>query len=74
MKKQAGLGQQEAATSAMDELSIGRSNFHLNAVMTSSKKQVRAELYILGDSAKAFFALDLAGTPPETLDVSVNKY
>jgi hypothetical protein len=36
---------------------IGRSYVHLNAVMTPSKKQVRAELYMLGDRAKAFFAL-----------------
>ena len=36
---------------------IGRSHVHMNAVMTPSKKQVRAELYMLGESAKAFFAL-----------------
>jgi hypothetical protein len=35
---------------------IGRSRFHLNAVMTRTKRQVRVELYILGDSAKAILA------------------
>lgn len=36
---------------------IGRSGFSLNAVMIRPKKQIRAELYISGDSAKAFFNL-----------------
>ena len=36
---------------------VGRSGFHLNTVMTRTKKQIRAELYILGDDAKAFLAL-----------------
>ena len=37
--------------------SIGRSHFTLNAVMVRPKKQVRAELYISSDKAKAFFHL-----------------
>jgi hypothetical protein len=36
---------------------VGRSGFHLNAVTIRSKNQIRAELYILGDRAKAFFNL-----------------
>lgn len=37
--------------------SIGRVGFHLGAVMIRPKNQVRAELYISGDQAKAFFGL-----------------
>ncbi len=37
--------------------SIGRSGFNLGAVMIRPKDQVRAELYISGDRAKAFFGL-----------------
>ena len=36
---------------------IGRSAFNLNAAMTRSKNRIRAELYIRGDDAKAFFHL-----------------
>lgn len=36
---------------------IGRSGFHLGAVMIRPRNQVRAELYISGDRAKAFFGL-----------------
>ena len=36
---------------------IGRSRFHLNGVMIRTKNQIRAELYISGDHAKAFFGL-----------------
>ena len=36
---------------------IGRSGFQLGAVMLRPKNQVRAELYISGDRAKAFFGL-----------------
>ncbi|MGI9488971.1 MAG: DUF4268 domain-containing protein [Geminicoccaceae bacterium] len=36
---------------------IGRSVFNLNAAMTRSKNRIRAELYIRGDDAKAFFHL-----------------
>jgi len=36
--------------------SIGRTGFHLGAVMLRPKRQVRAELYIAGDQAKALFA------------------
>ena len=37
--------------------SIGRSNFNLAAAMNRLKNQIRAELYIAGDQAKAFFGL-----------------
>jgi hypothetical protein len=37
--------------------SIGRSGFYLGTVMIRPKKQVRAELYISGANAKAFFYL-----------------
>lgn len=37
--------------------SIGRSEFNLGAVMLRQTKQVRAELYISGANAKAFFGL-----------------
>ncbi len=36
---------------------VGRSGFNLGAVMVRQKNQVRAELYISGDNAKAFFGL-----------------
>lgn len=36
---------------------IGRSGFNLGAVMVRPKRQVRAELYISGDDAKAYFRL-----------------
>ena len=36
---------------------IGRSHFHLNAVMIRPEERIRAELYIGGDRAKAFFGL-----------------
>ena len=35
---------------------IGRSGFHLSAVMIRTKNQVRAELYISGEEAKRFLA------------------
>ena len=37
--------------------SIGRSTFYLGAVMLRHRNQVRAELYISGENAKAFFGL-----------------
>ncbi len=37
--------------------SIGRTGFNLGAVMIRPKKQIRVELYIAGDQAKAFFHL-----------------
>jgi hypothetical protein len=37
--------------------SIGRSYLTLNAAMLRPKRQVRAELYITGEKAKAFFHL-----------------
>lgn len=36
---------------------VGRSRFHLSAVMLRPKNQIRAELYISGEHAKAFYAL-----------------
>ncbi len=39
------------------EYSIGRSGFHLSAVAVRLRNQVRAELYISGGNAKAFFGL-----------------
>ena len=36
---------------------IGRGNFNLGAVVVRPKKQVRSELYISGNHAKAFFGL-----------------
>jgi hypothetical protein len=35
---------------------VGRTGFHLSAVMIRPKRQVRAELYIAGDSAKLYLA------------------
>lgn len=37
--------------------SIGRTGFNLGAVMIRPKRQIRTELYIAGDRAKAFFHL-----------------
>jgi hypothetical protein len=37
--------------------SIGKTGFNLGAVMIRSKRQIRAELYIAGDQAKALFYL-----------------
>jgi len=37
--------------------SIGRSGFHLGAVMIRPKNRIRAELYISGTNAKKFFSL-----------------
>ena len=37
--------------------SIGRTGFNLGAVMIRPKRQIRVELYIAGDQAKAFFHL-----------------
>lgn len=39
---------------------IGRTGFNLAGVMTRPKRQIRAELYIAGDLAKAYFGLLLA--------------
>ena len=36
---------------------IGRSNFNLGSAMALPKRQIRSELYISGDKAKAFFNL-----------------
>ena len=40
--------------------SIGRSGFHIGAVMNRQKRLIRAELYLSGSSAKAHFNLLLA--------------
>ena len=37
--------------------SVGRSHCHLGAVMIRPKRQIRAELYLSGVNAKAFFGL-----------------
>ena len=37
--------------------SIGRTGFHIGSVMIRPKQQIRTELYIAGDEAKAFFHL-----------------
>ena len=36
---------------------VGRSHFHLSAVMIRQKRQIRAELYIAGKDANAFFEM-----------------
>jgi hypothetical protein len=36
---------------------VGRFGFYLGAAMARNKRQIRAELYIHGERAKAFFAL-----------------
>jgi hypothetical protein len=51
------LGNRRPLAEAWMSYPIGRSNFHLSAVMTPSKEQVRAALYMVGDNAKAYFAL-----------------
>jgi hypothetical protein len=50
-------GNRKAQAQSWMAYSIGRSSFHLAAVMSRPKKQVRAELYIKTDEAKAFFHL-----------------
>jgi len=51
------LGNKKPQPQAWMSFPIGRSHFHLNAVMVRTKEQIRAELYIGGDRAKAFFGL-----------------
>src|SRR5258708_33378749 len=41
----------------MDVYRIGRSAVDLNAVMVSQRNRIRAELYLKGSNAKAFFGL-----------------
>ena len=36
---------------------IGRSGFHVAAVMRRPRNQIHAELYVSGDRAKAYFGL-----------------
>ena len=50
-------GNRKAQARSWMPYSVGRSRFQLTAVMSRSKNQVRAELYIKGNDAKAFFWL-----------------
>jgi hypothetical protein len=50
-------GNRKAQPQSWMAYSIGRSEFHLGAVMIRPKKQVRAELYISGDNAKSFLSI-----------------
>ena len=51
------LGNRKAQAQSWMAYSIGRSRFHLSAVIIRSKKQIRAELYMKGDHAKVSFHL-----------------
>ncbi len=46
-------GNRKAQPQSWMSYSVGRGGFHIGAVMLRPKKQIRAELYISGDSAKA---------------------
>lgn len=48
-------GSRKPQPQAWMAFSIGRAGFHVAAVMIRPKEQVRAELYIMGPNAKAFF-------------------
>ncbi|WP_193368037.1 DUF4268 domain-containing protein [Pelagibius marinus] len=50
-------GNRKAAPQSWMPYSVGRAHFQLSAVMNRPKKQVRAELYMTGRNAKAFFWL-----------------
>jgi hypothetical protein len=50
-------GNRKAQPQSWMAYSIGRTGFNLGAVMIRPKRQIRAELYIAGDDAKAFQAL-----------------
>jgi hypothetical protein len=51
------LGSRKPQPHSWMAYSIGRSAFHLGAVMLRPKNQIRTELYIAGDDAKAYFGL-----------------
>lgn len=51
------LGNRKPQPQSWMAYSIGRSGFHVGAVMIRLKRQIRAELYIAGNDAKAFFHL-----------------
>lgn len=51
------ISRRKAPPQAWINFPIGRSNFYLGAVMIRATNQIRAELYIAGRSAKAFFGL-----------------
>lgn len=51
------LGNKKPQPSQWMSYPVGRSHVHLNGVMTPSKQHVRAELYMLGENARAFLAL-----------------
>jgi hypothetical protein len=46
-------GNRKAQPQSWMSYSVGRGGFHIGAVMLRPKKQIRTELYISGDSAKA---------------------
>jgi hypothetical protein len=48
------LGNRKPQPQSWATFPIGRSGFHLNAVMVRPKNQIRAELFIGGDQAKVF--------------------
>lgn len=50
-------GARKAQPQSWMSYSVGRTGFHIGAVMVRPKRQIRAEVYIAGDSAKAFFYL-----------------
>ena len=50
-------GNRKPPTRQWSEFPIGRTGFNLAAVMIRTKNQIRAELYLRGDNAKAFFGL-----------------
>jgi hypothetical protein len=50
------MGNRRPQPQAWMSYPIGRSRFHLSAVMVRPKEQVRTELYIAGDEAKTYFA------------------
>ncbi len=50
-------GNKKPQPQAWMTFSIGRHGFHLNGFMIRPRDQVRAELHILGNNAKTFFAL-----------------
>lgn len=75
-------GSRKARPRSWINYSIGRSGFRLGAVMIRAKKQVRAELYISGDNAKAFLGLlklqseaieQELGYPPEWEDLPTRR-
>ena len=50
-------GNRKAQPQSWMAYSIGRTGFHIGAVMGRPKRQIRSELYLAGRKAKAFFHL-----------------